>query len=250
MMRLEQFRIQNFKKIRDTGWIECENLLAFVGKNEAGKSALLRALSKLKPTDGEKYDGLREFPHGRYTDEFTKQDWPVASGIFSLDDDERAELEDICPLLSETQTVQVTRYYSDQLTVGFVPQPEPTTVTSREWTKLLGKSTAEVEESVAPDGQGDAWAPKRQAILDYLNAQLSQAKATKEEPTETNIRDVRQFVLGHASEQWSKTILQAVLNRLGEAQEKMGTEAQLAKARQWVVEAMPYFLYFGRYEIL
>lgn len=50
-----------------------------VGKNESGKSAVLRTLSKMDPSDGAEYDGLREFPCRRYTDEFAKDNWPVAS---------------------------------------------------------------------------------------------------------------------------------------------------------------------------
>lgn len=65
-MELEAIRVQNFKKIQDTGWIGCKRLTVFVGKNESGKTALFRGLSKLKPTDGSKYEPIKEFPHGRY----------------------------------------------------------------------------------------------------------------------------------------------------------------------------------------
>lgn len=249
-MKLAQFRIQNYKKIHDTGWITCEDVLAFVGKNEAGKSALLRALSKLNPTDGEKYDGLREFPHGRYTDEFGKQDWPVASALFTFDEEERSELADISSLLSDVESATVTRHYSDTLTVGFSPRPASTKVSAKEWSELLQTSLTEVEESVAPDGQGDAWAPRRQGILDHLSAQLAHAKSVKQDPEESRVRDVRQFILGQASEQWLKIILQPSLDRLAEALKKLETEAQFAAARSWVAREMPYFLYFGRYEIL
>ena len=36
-MRLANFRVQNFKRIEDTGWIDCRDLTVLVGKNEAGK---------------------------------------------------------------------------------------------------------------------------------------------------------------------------------------------------------------------
>lgn len=52
-MKLVAFRVQNYKKIRDTSWITVRDLMAFVGKNEAGKSALFRGLSKLNPSDDE-----------------------------------------------------------------------------------------------------------------------------------------------------------------------------------------------------
>lgn len=44
-MRLEGFRVEHYKKIRDTGWVTCGDLTVFVGKNESGKSAIFRGLS-------------------------------------------------------------------------------------------------------------------------------------------------------------------------------------------------------------
>ncbi len=45
-MKLVKFRIQNFRSIIDSGWIDVNDLTCFVGLNEAGKSNLLLALSK------------------------------------------------------------------------------------------------------------------------------------------------------------------------------------------------------------
>lgn len=49
-MKLDAFRVQNYKRIADTGWVSARALTVLVGKNEAGKSAVLRGLSKLKPS--------------------------------------------------------------------------------------------------------------------------------------------------------------------------------------------------------
>lgn len=103
-LKLEAFRVQNYKRVEDTDWVSCGDLTLLVGKNEAGKSAILRGLSKLNPSDGEDYDGLREFPRRRYTDEFD-EDSPAASGRFSLTEDERAELVEISPLLAGAKSV-------------------------------------------------------------------------------------------------------------------------------------------------
>jgi len=167
-MKLTAFRLQNYKRIQDTGWVECGDLMVFVGKNESGKTALMRGLSKLNPTDGEKYNGLKEFPHGRYTDEFNSRDWPAASGGFGLDDDDREELAAIWPALKEVQTVEVTRHYSDKLTVDFYPQPAVQPVSSQEWKQCCGQIASAIEEAVAPDGHGDEWGEKK-AGLESLN---------------------------------------------------------------------------------
>lgn len=48
-MRLIQFRVKDFKSVRDSGVIKCENITNLIGVNEAGKSNLLLALWKLNP---------------------------------------------------------------------------------------------------------------------------------------------------------------------------------------------------------
>jgi len=106
-VKLEAFRVRNYKRIEDTGWITCRDLTVLVGKNEAGKSAVLKGLSKIKPSDEAGYDGLREFPRHRYTSEFDSQDWPVGSVRLWLDDDDRAQLQGIAPELADVTTVVV-----------------------------------------------------------------------------------------------------------------------------------------------
>ena len=53
-MKLTKFRVQDFKSIRDSGEINCEDITTLIGINEAGKSNVLLALWKLNPArDGE-----------------------------------------------------------------------------------------------------------------------------------------------------------------------------------------------------
>ena len=103
---MREFRIQNYKKIEDSGWISTGRLTSFVGKNESGKSALFRALSKLNPSDGETYNGLKEFPRSRYASEFKKKDWPVVSVKFALEEKYTIDLSDC---IKEQTTLVLTR---------------------------------------------------------------------------------------------------------------------------------------------
>ncbi len=45
-MKLQSFRIQNYKSVKDTGWckLSIDNISAIVGQNESGKSTILQAL--------------------------------------------------------------------------------------------------------------------------------------------------------------------------------------------------------------
>ena len=95
-MRMQQFRIQNYKCIEDTGWMRVDDVTVLVGKNESGKTAILTALHKFNPVTPIPFDPLREFPRARFTRDFDKQDWPVISIVFNLPEfirDDLAELD-------------------------------------------------------------------------------------------------------------------------------------------------------------
>ncbi len=56
----KRFRVFNYRNIDDSGWIPLERVTAFVGRNEAGKTALLKALHKFHPAiEASRSAGLR-----------------------------------------------------------------------------------------------------------------------------------------------------------------------------------------------
>jgi predicted ATP-dependent endonuclease of OLD family len=63
-MRLESFHVKDFQSVRDSGLIPVDQITCLVGKNEAGKSALLKALYRLNPlvkSEG-KFDVTIDYP--------------------------------------------------------------------------------------------------------------------------------------------------------------------------------------------
>jgi hypothetical protein len=50
-MQLTSVRIKNFKSIDDTGPFGADKVTCLIGKNEAGKSAVLEALYRLNPVE-------------------------------------------------------------------------------------------------------------------------------------------------------------------------------------------------------
>lgn len=69
MLKAVRYRVQNFCNIDDSDWIPLERVTTFVGRNESGKTALLKALHKFNPGTPEPYNPQREFPRDRYTRE-------------------------------------------------------------------------------------------------------------------------------------------------------------------------------------
>ncbi len=251
-MRLVAFRVQNYKKIRDTGWISVRDLTVFVGKNEAGKSALFRGLSKLNPSDGEKYDGLKEFPRRRYTDEFKKEDWPVSSGKFELSPDEQKDLADICPPLESCTHVTCTRYYSWKLEVHFDPPPTIQPISKGEFIESLAKSEAEIRELVAPEGKGDALQSIKHNLL-TLTSQLK-SNLSSGSPNDlvspTLVEQLINAISTHANEEWQQTLLEPLLQQAREMLSRASLNEQLQRAKQWIENNIPKFIYFDRYDVI
>lgn len=55
-LHLRRFCVQNYKSVNDSGWIDTRSAVTpLLGKNEAGKSVLLKALYKLNPVDDEPF---------------------------------------------------------------------------------------------------------------------------------------------------------------------------------------------------
>ena len=93
-MKLVKVHVQNYRSILDSGEIEIEKIkTVLVGINEAGKTALLKAINQLNPaSEIEKVSLLRDFPRSKYaehikgqiTDELCKTT-PLVSGTFILE---------------------------------------------------------------------------------------------------------------------------------------------------------------------
>lgn len=94
-MRLNKARITKYRSIKDTGYFEVESLKTIlVGPNEAGKTAILKALQQLNPpSEAQKLDPLRDYPRSEYNDISTKRVDPdkvkVVEGHFTLDDEDK-----------------------------------------------------------------------------------------------------------------------------------------------------------------
>jgi predicted ATPase len=249
IMRLEAFRVQNYKKVRDTGWVTCRGLTVFVGKNEAGKSAIFRGLSKLNPSDGERYDGLKEFPRRRYTDEFFSQDWPVASGRFVLDDAERQALAELCPVLKGVKRVEVTRHYSGTLSCEFEPKPKEIPVSRAELRDAIDEAITQLRDLTAPEGKGEALTPVKQGSLAALEAAKNAAAGDSDAPKSV-IEQAVNAIATHSNEDWQKKLLDPVVLPFKELDKRAAIVEKLAYARTWVQTHLPKFIYFDRFDVL
>ena len=125
-MQLKAFRVQKFRNIEDSGEVELLDVLTcVVGKNQAGKSALLRALHKFNPHLPEPYDMRREWPRGQRTKRNKKQ--PVCEVRFTLSPEELKKLGEIAGQELSVANIVVAKDYEGNFKIQF---PEDSTLFS------------------------------------------------------------------------------------------------------------------------
>ena len=101
-MKLVEVQAQNFQSVRDSGSFEIGDVTCLVGKNEAGKTALLKALYRLNPINSAdaEYNVMDDYPRSdvsTYETEVNagrRQHVQVVRATFILDDEDVAEVED------------------------------------------------------------------------------------------------------------------------------------------------------------
>ena len=98
-MKLKNLRVENFKCIDDSTPIEIDAVTCLVGKNEAGKSALLEALYKLNPYEKEaaKFE-LEEYPRRRvstYRERQHLEPANVLTTVWALEEGDEAALAEL-----------------------------------------------------------------------------------------------------------------------------------------------------------
>jgi len=97
-VRLSKVRVQNYRSVIDTGEFEADlTKTILVGPNEAGKTAVMKAIQQINPPEGAVgFDAQRDYPRRLYNDIQTKKVLPknvtVVTAEFSLDDEDIREL--------------------------------------------------------------------------------------------------------------------------------------------------------------
>ncbi len=242
-MRLEKFRVTNYRSVKDSGWISVGDQTALVGRNESGKSNLLLALRSLKPPEHlERLSVSSDFPADLsrldYSDEMD-----VVQTVWTLSDEQRQQLAELFPRAAGIQSVEVGRGYEPLRWVRFpeLPASEAPIGRAKDLFARLGSSPGAGEEE--PEE------PAFRRALDNLESAIARnaddARAWAEGVREA-LSDLRQPM-----DTRTTTLSEAARDAVSElrelAEQAAGdTDAENA-ARDWVLQQLPSFLYLDDY---
>ena len=118
-MRLKAFKVKMYRPIIDSGWVDIDDITVIVGKNESGKSALLKALHKFKSFTPEPYTLDREWPRGHRRDR--SPDAVVVQTRFDFEDGERDEIAALIPSGEKPTSVEISKTYEGKYKYKFLP---------------------------------------------------------------------------------------------------------------------------------
>lgn len=181
-MRLKSFHVWNYKNIDDSNEIAVDrDVTCFVGKNEAGKTAVLQALYRLNPITGDEYDEVKDYPrkrlreYQRKVDSDREEPAKVITATFELDGDDIAAVsEGFGECVAPGAILSITKKYDGTKLIGLE-------VDEQKWVKhytssssLSGmaaqkaKATKSLESLITTLGEcGED--PDAQACLSYLS---------------------------------------------------------------------------------
>lgn len=239
-MQLKTFRVKNFRSIKDSGEINVSHITALLGRNESGKSNLLRGLYSLNPLDRfEVLDPIKNFPRDRRLEECTN-DTEVVDTTWLLDESDKEELLDILPRATNVTKVNVSRHYGERHYVEF---PELKKIAfDEDDVRAKVKKVASGMRAKAADGN-------------TLNAA---ADTFEQKASMTKVCDIWAVNFAAAAKAARTALAGAdvdltdsqdkLLNGLEELSDAITADKDVQnKARSWAIETIPKFFYLDDY---
>jgi hypothetical protein len=231
-MRLEEFRIQNYKTITDTDWVKVrDDVTCLLGKNESGKSAVMQAIWKFNNARGTGYDFLYDYPKERFSSD-RGTDPVVVSLRFSLEDGDRADLAKVD--LPIPERIEVSTTYSRMRTYAFDVTEPPIAVP-----RVVLELEKTLQAEPAEDALKDLVRQAREAIVPLARGEQN-AEVVRDAARQLKLLLPQvATVIGDRQAEFT-----AAVDTL--ASMRLPSETRAA-VEQWVAAHLPMFIYFEDY---
>ncbi len=250
-MTLRRFRVQNFRSVDDSGWIDVDSVAALIGTNESGKTNVLVPLWKLNPVKGGEINPTADFPRKSFTDiramdkkpTFIEAEFEIAESLAA----ELASLTGAAP--DDVRVVSISRDLGGTHNVTF---PEATLVREiapEKVRELLDAALDEINDVQPLKGEVQIKMKAEAAIT------AARAKFESDDPVSAGkLRDVHQHVSQVQTAGVPKTgkIAPRLQQLVGDIAARIKAVTiprpeTNAEARKLVVGRMPSFVYYSSY---
>ncbi|RYZ83159.1 MAG: hypothetical protein EOP04_20515 [Proteobacteria bacterium] len=250
--RLLGFRVQSFRSVQDSGWIDVENVGSLIGINESGKSNLLLPLWKLRPAHGGQIDPIADYPRVNYNDIRSMAEKPkFITARFEIPEYHIDVLREITFAdVEELKVAEISRSLDGSYTVSFPNENRGRTVPKSSIQSIIEDFAQEIKNhSTVHDTDTQVSEKYRQLSEQVLQTLQSlpdkiTEKTTlsvfnifpKEEPVEIEMSTVVPRII-RLMDDLSKVVNEVGRGRPGSSQE----------ARNYIVAHTPKFVYYSNY---
>ena len=258
-MKALRFRVRNYRNIDDSDWVVLEQVTAFVGRNESGKTALLKALHKFNPATPEPYDPQREFPRDRYTRDFVRngskgKNWPVCTVEFAIPEELQGKIANLMPASMETPAkVTVTRYYDGSRIYKYAPVIEHTPLAPDSVISALNVFAASARRLAGLDaGQEGPTQPLRAELVKWATDWKDMLQEIDDLRGENGSSRLTQ--LSHEAESKNEPLtadmVEALVSEIKPVLDAAGKRRPIDLVNALIEENLPVLIYFEDYGIL
>ncbi|MGH9721703.1 MAG: AAA family ATPase [Bryobacteraceae bacterium] len=243
-MKLTGFRIQRYKSVLDSSWIDVSPLTVMVGKNESGKTSVLQALYKFNPFDPEPYSLDREWPRGHRRSR--NEDQVVCTARFELTPEESRGLAGITEGAVAATQLEIARDYKGRLEVAFATGVFAGTLHPNSVDAACDSLPA------IPNPAGDAFRSQARACLDETRRLVREGRFTKLLAAKEAHLDALRACLNPWNASPSPENEQEFLRLYTEAitaivEKVASVDPALVAAHEFVVERIPTFIFMDEY---
>jgi predicted ATP-dependent endonuclease of OLD family len=156
-MNLVGFQVTDFRSVKDSKWIETDEVTALIGTNESGKTNILVPLWKFNPASEGEIDPIQDYPRNRYNEIRSLDGKPIFIRVkYTLMDEEKNELSRVSNL--EPKNFEELIIEMDYDSNNYIKFPQCKIARDYDKEKLI-------------------------EILEKVNASISSSEASKQEET-------------------------------------------------------------------
>jgi predicted ATPase len=250
-MMLVRFRVTTFRSVEDSGWIDVDDVTAFIGTNESGKSNLLLPLWKLNPAKDGEIHPTSDFPRKHFTAFRSAQTKPVfIEAEFAVRGALRTRLARKAGLdEAVVKKLMVRRRLDGEYEINFPLVPQARTVSVEDLASLLESARSEIE-SIGP-------MKTEQAITSNILEAIVTAQGALPEASECDLEAatrVRETLSSPNLKAAPKT--SSIVPRFRQLKEEIESRLlHLAKPhprdseeiKTWILNSLPKFVYYSNY---
>lgn len=258
-MQVKRFRVRNFRNIDDSGWVSLDQVTAFVGRNESGKTTLLKAFHKFNPATPEPYDPMREFPRDRYMRDYVGRgskggDWPVCSVAFAFTDELEADIAALLPSDQNPPTEAIaTRYYDGSIAFEYEPALAEAPLSAEPVLAGLKAFASGARRLAAPaPEQEEATAATRNALAQWALQWQDQLKGLADLRNDAGAKALAKLKAEAESKSNPQTadLVEALHEAIDPVLDAAKAGPFLPKLDELIEDALPVLIYFENYGVL